>query len=56
MTQNEFVTNLKTLVDQWKADYLAHHAEDPESWPMHDDNASWYEDFSVWLELRELHL
>ena len=56
MTLNEFEANLKTLVDQWKAEYEANHAKDPDNWPLHEDNYSWYEDFSIWMELRELHL
>lgn len=56
MILEDTANTLKGLVDQWKAEYAANQAKDPENWPDHEHFSNWYEDFSVWLELRELHL
>lgn len=56
MTLNETSTYLKTLVDQWQAEYQANREKDPDNWPEHAHLAEWYEDFSIWVELKEKHL
>ena len=43
ITLDEYVERAKQELDEFKQEWIEHHKEDPENWPMHLGEVDWME-------------